>query len=229
MPIPTGLLLLSLFAIAAVFTTRSPSPAVEAGSLGPQPSAMSAPLTAVGPTKIPAEQQSSSELDPGTPPEELPGGCDPHYGVVSWFFPLSVEAAAARSQAVVRATVDAAGTGQWNTPGGKAPDPRLASGLDVMHLVRLTEVTPVSGTTPSTLVVWVPGGTIGCVTFTIPDWDLRVGQEYLVFLASSEPAFGSKGTLRASEAWPIVDGLVQTPAEGRMSVANITAALATAR
>ena len=231
--VPTGLLLMSVIAIGLLALVR-PGPTLTPGSPGAQGAGATQPVsrTVAGATS-PNEQPelvegAASELDPSTPPAELLGDCDPHYGIIDRM-PMTVEETAARSTSVVRGTVEAIGKAHWNTPDGKAPDPKLASGLDVMRLIRVTEITSLAGAAPSTIVAWVPGGTIGCIAFTIPDYDIHVGQDYVFFLAANDPNPGLTGTPYASEAWPVVNGTVETPTEGKMTVASVASLLATSK
>ena len=165
-------------------------------------------------------------LDPVTPPEEpAPDDCAIWYGTTDRIA-LSVEQWASASTSVVRATVEDIGDTQWNTADGKAPASRKAESSDLMRLVKLAPSDTLKGQLSST-IAWIPGGTIGCLTYLMDEYAVKVGQEYLFFMRDLDPATGLKGTLRARLMWPIqADGTVSTPAEGRLSIVEIAKRIA---
>lgn len=139
---------------------------------------------------------------------------------------LSVQQWASASTAVVSGTVEEIGDAQWNTPDGKAPVNQPAAYWDVMRLIRLAPVDTLKGQLSST-TAWVPGGTIGCLTFVVEGYDVEVGQEYLFFMRDIDPDTGLQGTSRARLIWPIrEDGTVSTPIDGRLSVVEIAERIA---
>jgi hypothetical protein len=219
--LPVGLLLLSTLVIAVVASQRLGSSASASNGDAPSlPTTTAVQSRASSPSTL--SSRGETQLDPSTAPAELPGDCDPHYGTLDRI-QLPVQARAAASHSVVRGTVDAIGQAQWNTPGTKPPDAKLANSLDVMRLFRVTGATTLAGEAISADVFWVPGGTIGCVTFTIGGYDMEVGEEYLFFLAANDAKSGPAGTLEANEIWPVVDGVVTTPTEGKMTVSQLQA------
>jgi hypothetical protein len=166
----------------------------------------------------------TTPLDPPVAPEELPGECSAHSTIVERI-PTSIEINADMSSAVIRATVDAIGRAQWNTPDGRAPDLDGLSAFQVMRLVRVVPVATLSGQA-TTSTFWIPGGTIGCQQFSATGFELERGAEYLFFLAANDPKSGLTGTLQVREAWPVVEGSVRSPSEGELSVDDVADRLA---
>lgn len=165
-------------------------------------------------------------LDPATPPESpSPDDCAIWQGTTDRLA-LSLEQWAAASTSVVRATVADIGDAQWNTIDGRAPAGRQPQPADFMRLIKLAPAETMKGELSST-IAWIPGGTIGCLTFNIDEYSVEIGQEYLFFMRDLDPATGLQGTIRARLLWPIeADGRVTTPSDGKLSVAEIAARVA---
>ena len=215
---PFRLLALSVLVVGAAAMLRlGASAAASSGDMPPLPLAATVQPKIAQPS--PVSSRAATQLDPATVPAELPGPCDPHYGTLDRI-QLPVQARAAASQSVIRGTVEAIGQAQWNTLGAKPPEAKLANGLDVMRLFRVTALTTLAGEDAAADVFWVPGGTIGCVTFTIAGYDIEVGREYIFFLAANGAHAGPAGTLEAGEIWPVVGGVVETPTEGKISISQ---------
>jgi hypothetical protein len=220
-PLPSGLLVGILIAAGVLVLGQTAGPAEgvreKESSSGPRGGgAATVPASAAAPPVADA-----IALDPVTPPEEpAPDDCAIWYGTIDRFA-LSLEQWAAASTSVVRATVEDIGDTQWNTADGKAPAGRKAESSDLMRLIQLAPGDTLKGQLSST-IAWIPGGTIGCLTYLIDEYAVTVGQEYLFFMRDLDPATGLKGALRARLMWPIeADGTVSTPAEGRLSIVEI--------
>lgn len=216
--LPSGLFVGTLIVLAVLLLQPTTGPAGDSQSSGAssRTDALSVPAS----TAVPRIDVGVA-LDPATPPEEpSPDECAIWYGTTDRIA-LSVEHWALASTAVVRATVEDIGDTQWNTPNGKAPAERQAEASDFMRLIKLAPADIMKGQLTST-VARIPGGTIGCLTFILDEYDVKVGQEYLVFMRELDPATGLRGTLNARLMWPVeADGTVTTPVEGTLTVDEI--------
>lgn len=220
-PIPSGLFVGTLLVFGAILVRATATPAPISDSTSSS-HASTTVERGFGPSTTPASQAVGSfALDPALPPEEpSPDECAIWYGTTERMA-LPVEQWASSSTSVVRATVADVGDTQWNTPDGNAPAGRQAESSDFMRLIKLAPTDTLKGQLSST-TAWIPGGTIGCLTFIVDEYDVKIGQEYLFFMQDLDPATGLKGALRARLMLPIQpDGTVATPAEGKLSIVDI--------
>jgi hypothetical protein len=127
-------------------------------------------------------------------------------------------------------TVDQA---RWNTDDGSKPAPAVVGGVPVRAMiyrsVTIATDTVIKGTVPSALDARWLGGQIGCdfagidIGTTV---DIKASGVYAFFMGPSLNADGTMGsTLTIIEAWPVANGLVETPMEGKVPEAGFTSAV----
>lgn len=176
-------------------------------------------------TETPASDDSEAldiPLDPLTPPPELPGECLGH-GMVEDGVPPTVEVATRRADAVVEVTVLDVGEAQWNTKDGRLPtgEVEYLDPSNVLRLLRVRVDRTQAGSMPTeTATVYVLGGTIGCHRFIVAGLaDPVPGKRFLMFLGASRSRFAA--VRQVQELWPIEDGAVITPVDGRVPVDEV--------
>lgn len=205
--VPASLVVAALVVIGAVVLMHAATPADhDPARLLATAAASAEPSGAVGADLIP--------LDPVTPPVEADGECAYWHATIDRV-PMTMEQLAGASSAVVRAVVEDIGGAQWNTSDRNPPRDMEPAWWHVMRLVRLKPIEALIGE-PGTTTVWVPGGTIGCLTFVVQGFEIDVGREYLFFLFDKEPSSAIEGTLQARQYWPIEGDAVSSPLEGKL-------------
>jgi hypothetical protein len=139
---------------------------------------------------------------------------------------LSVEQWAAGSSAVVLGTVGDIGDAQWNTKDGMPPTQVPPAYSDVMRLIRIDQMETLKGQLTSS-TAWIPGGTIGCLTFVVDEYTPVIGSKYVFFMRDLDPLTGLKGTSRVRLMWPVNDdGTVATQIDGSLSLDEFRALVA---
>jgi hypothetical protein len=160
-------------------------------------------------------------LDPVSPPEELPGPCLGHDTIYDRAR-TTVEEDVANSTAVVIGTITGIGGGQWNTPGGNAPNVDHLSGWSVIRFLRVGVDTVVNGKAPGTVTLWVPGGQIGCQMFSVGGFaGIEVGSRDVFFLRNARPRSNVTGVDQAWQVWSMDGDRVATAFEGHLPVAAL--------
>jgi hypothetical protein len=176
----------------------------------PQPSASELPLTTVVPPVLPG-------LEPDEPPPQLAGECLTRMTIIDYAFPLTVPFLTREAASVVVGRVGAVGSARWNSPNGAPPRDLETQTMPVIRLVRLHIEGMVRGPdVPSTIVVWVTGGTIGCQTWsqTGDPGAPAPGDRFAVFLGWRQPAI-RVNELRSANAWLPIDATGRIQADGR--------------
>jgi hypothetical protein len=159
-------------------------------------------------------------LDPVAPPEELPGPCLGHETVFDRLR-TTIEQDSGTSTAVVIGTISAIGGGQWNTPGGNAPDVDHIGPSSVVRFIRVDVDAVVRETAPGVLTLSVPGGQIGCHTFGVGGFGgIEIGARDVFFLRDLEPRTDAAAVIGAWQVWPIEGGDVSTAFDGQIPVAT---------
>ena len=176
----------------------------------PQAPASDFPPTTDEPAVLPA-------LDPDEAPVQLAGECLTRVTIIDYAFEQSVPSLTSEAASVVVGRVGAVGSGRWNTANGAPPRDLENQTMPVIRLVRVDVERMVSGVAvPGTIVVWVPGGTIGCQTWrqTGDPGSLAPGDRFAVFLGWRQPAF-RMDNLRSTSAWLPIDAAGHLRADGR--------------
>lgn len=212
---PLTLVVATAFVVAALVSRPSLDQKPES-AVAQQPSAktsIGAPAPSLGPGA------GAIQLDPASPPQEPSEDQCAFWQTTIDRMGLSVEQWAAASTAVLHGTVEDIGEAQWNTRDGKPPiGEKPIAYSDLLRLIRIAPAESLKGQLSSD-VLWIPGGTIGCVTFIAEGFDLEVGGEYVFFLRDLEPLSGLTGIPRARLVWPIQkDGTVATQIDGSLSI-----------
>jgi hypothetical protein len=138
--------------------------------------------------------------------------------------PLTVATLSPVTTAVVIAEVKAIEGGVWNTKNGAKPEkargPRFNPGI--VTPVNLQVLASIQGELgPGAVRVVNPGGTAGCVEYSVDNAAvLEKGRTYAFFLQPSPDADGERHAdlPQVLVAWPIAgDGSVETPYDGTLS------------
>jgi hypothetical protein len=155
-------------------------------------------------------------LDPPESPSAIPGECLTHSTIIDYAFEPTVSDLTRQAEAVVIARVVAVGSGWWNTANGAPPRDLDGQITPVSRLIRLDVERFVAGqAVPESLVVWAPGGTIGCQTwFENDSGPLGPGDRFVVFVGLDRPA-ARIGHLRSANAWLLIDLANRVWADGR--------------
>ncbi len=130
------------------------------------------------------------------------------------------------SNAVVIGTFDGYGEAQWNTKGASAPatasERRL--GVWIYRPIKISPTVVLRGSAAAVVNARVKGGMVGCDSAYYSDTPvLKQGATYVFFV---EPEW-DPGEARSTDPWVLwawpqnVDGTVQTPLEGDVSVAAL--------
>jgi hypothetical protein len=140
------------------------------------------------------------------------------------FAPLSLDALARSSQAIVLATVLDLGAAQWNTRDGRAPG---RHDLDASHVIRLARIRVdelLSGSLASDVVAF-PGGRIGCWQFLMDETpaDLGIGDHYVVVIRDGGLELNLPTVGFVSRTWWFTDGRVAAPMSGPLTLAELRA------
>jgi hypothetical protein len=122
-------------------------------------------------------------------------------------------------------------TARWNTADGTAAAfddldrPRVGAAIFTPVTVAIDAT--FKGVAPSSLVVWLAGGTVGCYTFHVAGSPvMTVGSRYAVFLSPTAATGMATVPLQVRAAWTTnPDGSINTPADGRMSAAAFASAV----
>jgi hypothetical protein len=157
------------------------------------------------------------ELEPDEPPVQLGGECLTRMTIIDSAFEETVPFLTREAASVVLGRVGAVGSGRWNTTNGAPPRDLENQTMPVIRLVRLEVERTVHGVAvPGTIVVWVPGGTIGCQTWrqTGDPGDLAPGDPFALFLGWRQPGF-RMDNLRSTGAWFPIDAAGHIKADGR--------------
>lgn len=126
------------------------------------------------------------------------------------------------SEAVVIGSVVSIGPARWGTKDGAAPavSNRIPSPLGVYRVAKVRVVAAGRGNlgVDRILEVRVPGGTIGCSTFTIGGFaDLVPGSQVAVFLGHLPSLVDAdQADFDVTDAWPVSGETVGTPNEGNL-------------
>ena len=179
--------------------------------------------TRLGPTETSIDAEGVA-LQPASVAEPQEPGCQRHLTMVDEA-PITTELAASISSSIVIASVADEGPGRWRTDDNKAPAFR-ASGTDVMRLLRLAVRENLGQPVSQDVVVWVPGGSIGCDVYMVTGFqqDLARGDTYAFFLdANQSPTGGLKGVPRVLWIWPVEKTTVVTPNEGTVDLGTFEA------
>lgn len=190
---------------------------------------IAAPGSVATPTLAPTASTTSSggllALEPAVS-QAPPPDCDGRLEILDRAVP-DTSWIAGWSSASVLATITEVGPAQWNTANGGPPTGgEISPLLDVMRLVRLTVEDPLTGEpTPDSLVAWLPGGTIGCASFSVlGGWplELNVGERFVFFLQDDVNPASELGVPYVFSMWPVNhDGIVDTPSEGQLSIVEV--------
>lgn len=169
-------------------------------------------------------------LAPAAEPKPLDRECSVFRTTVDEL-PLPATAMARDASTSIVGTIVAIGPAQWNTRDGLPPSaPADFNAEAVLRLIRVDVSQQLAGAMQTGLLtVWIPGGSIGCHTFVMDGYPLTpaVGDKFAFFLQDKAPAAGISSVLRARAMWPIgADGLVTTPAEGKLTVDQLATAAA---
>lgn len=112
---------------------------------------------------------------------------------------------------------------RWTTPADHPPGSSSRAPEYIYTPLTLEVEAPVrGGTAGSTVEVRASGGTVGagtaaCTRYTllgVPS-DFKMGQRFAIFLVDPDLV---PETYRVVGIWPVVDGVVETPLEGDMSI-----------
>lgn len=168
------------------------------------------PLTTDEPPVLPA-------LEPVEPPQQLAGECLSHVTIIDYAFEQTVPILTRDAASVVLGRVSAVGSGRWNSPNGAQPEDLENQTMPVVRLVRLDIERTVTGPdVPGPVVVWVPGGTIGCQMWsqTGDPGPLVPGERFAVFLGWRQPAV-QMDNLRSTSGWFPIDAAGHIQADAR--------------
>lgn len=182
----------------------------------------------LGPVEVGAGATASGiALAAPTEPKPQEPGCQRHLTTFDEA-PVTMDLGGRIATSVLVASVEEAGPGRWRTADDKAPEAH-AAGTDVMRLLRLDVAEAVGGEKPTdSVVVWVPGGAIGCDLFMVQGFDVDFprNQTYVFFLDErQDPTTSVKGVPRALWVWPVDGGSVLTPNEGAVEMSTFESAV----
>lgn len=209
---------LLLVAAAAIYVRSLPTPSKDLGrgaSVSTEQPASQVPVAA--PVKLAPDE-------PATAPDEE---CLSHIAIVDGL-PMTVERSASISSTVVVGTVTEVGPARWRTEGEKpvTEDHELTPD-NVMRLVRISVEEQLAGATADELIViWIPGGTIGCHNFSrsgIPS-TIKPGDRFALFLDTTRPPLPSiVDVAQVVEMWPVEGDQVATAADGKLPISEVSA------
>jgi hypothetical protein len=192
------------------FPSDRPIARISASPTPPQAPASDLPPATEEPAVLPA-------LEPDEPPVQLAGECLTRMTIIDYAFDPTVPFLTRQAASVVLGRVSAVGSGRWNTANGAPPRDLENETMPVIRLVRVDVERAVTGVAvPATIVVWVPGGTIGCQTWrqTGDPGALAPGDPFALFLGWQQPAF-RMDNLRSTSAWFPIDAAGHIQADGR--------------
>jgi hypothetical protein len=192
------------------FPSDRPIARMSASATPSQAPASDLPPATDDPAVVPA-------LDPDEPPVQLAGECLTRMTIIDYAFDPTVPFLTREAASVVLGRVRAVGSGRWNSANGAPPRDLENQTMPVIRLVRVEVERTVTGVAvPGTIVVWVPGGTIGCQTWrqTGDPGPLAPGDPFALFLGWREPAFRMEN-LRSTGAWFPIDAAGHIQADGR--------------
>jgi hypothetical protein len=141
--------------------------------------------------------------------------------------PLTIKYTTSTAQTVAVGDVVEVGSPTWNTPNGLSPDlsTRWPRGVIIYTPITIRTEATFKGSLPSTVVIEVPGGTLGCHNYLVEGQTIpAVGSRLVLFLGPSVNSAGVSDSSKPTsfEDWPVgVSDMVQTPAEGSVSLDNL--------
>jgi hypothetical protein len=168
-------------------------------------------------------------LAPAQPAEPPPGACLT-YSTVYDKAPSTMAMLARISTDVVNATAQDVGPARWRTEDEAPPSAKHdLTGDRVMRLVRFSVDQDLAGKgTSGSVVVWIPGGSIGCHNFKVEGLpvDLKAGDQFVLFLNGHNAPIAALPTVpQVMEMWP-VEGTVATSVDlGKVNFADLSAAM----
>jgi hypothetical protein len=170
-------------------------------------------------------QSPQIPLSPAQAPATLASDCST-YATSYDRIPPTAAMLAKLSSAVVVGVVQDVGEAQWNTKDGGPPSDINDLNADhVMRLVRVETDQTLKGATPTgTFTVYVPGGSIGCDKFIDGDHpaSLTPGDTFVFFLRDTPTRIALEGTWLAAQMWSVhADATIDTPAEGKLTLAQV--------
>jgi hypothetical protein len=196
---------------------------------GPTPFPSDRPIARASPSATPPQASTSarppatdepivlSALEPDEPPVQLAGECLGHMTIIDYAFEPTVPFLTHQAASVILGRVGAVGSGRWNSSNGAPPQDLDDQAMPVIRLVRIDVDRTVTGPpVPATIVVWVPGGTIGCQMWsqTGDPGPLAPGDRFALFVGWRRPAI-RLNDLRSANAWLRIDAAGQIQADER--------------
>ncbi len=192
-----------------------------------QPSAINGTSAALAasPSPEPTATEDPIDLAPAAPPAAPAGECVT-YNTTYDSLPRTPENLASISTRVVAATVQEVGPARWKNDSETPPTERQdLTGDAVMRLIRLSIDQDLGGgKATGMIVVWVPGGAIGCHTFSFEGYpaDIKPGQKFALFLDDRQPPIKTLGGVsRVMEMWPIKGASATSPEQGSLPLSEI--------
>lgn len=156
-------------------------------------------------------------LDPIAPVATLPPPCGDHVMIYDRRV-TTIDEDVERSSAVFVGTVDDIGEAQWNTRDGR-PSTASLEPTDVLRLIEVQVTHEIAGSPDDSSVLAVPGGQIGCHTFSgglgaiVP---MNAGDQFVFFLGDRPKRDDLQHLPMAWQVLPVIDGQVGTPFDGSM-------------
>jgi hypothetical protein len=200
----------------------SPVPSTQAAVQPAVPSqgAASTSPSAIEPTERPTSPSPAAfaTAPPSTDPSAT--SCREQFGIAD---AQTLEDAAYYAQTVFIGRITAVEDARWTTPADHPPGPKSGAPEFIHTPIWLEVETSIRGGIPGSAVqTFVGGGTVrsetgGCVRFTlggIPS-DFEIGQRFAIFLMDAD-LMGE--VARLNGIWPVVDGVVKTPADGDLDI-----------
>lgn len=131
------------------------------------------------------------------------------------------------SDLVIVGTVGAVQGPRWNTRDGGPANKQKSTANSVYRLVTVSVETTMKGSVPGTVQLRFPGGRAGCEAWVAEDipLDLASGDRLVLFVQDLPAADISSSAQTTVGAWPVgSDGVVSTPADGRVPMDDLISA-----
>jgi len=207
--------------VAAFLLSRTAQPP------GPPTLAAGAPDAAPAVTARPAQDSTGKSTEaPGEEPSEPPVESDEcllRHGIFE--YPTrSLENLQLMAPTSFVGRIREVSPARWSTEDGAQPkDEKAVLAAGVYRLAEVDVTNAMSGELSGTETVSLRGGRIGCSEFWVEGFPMHVkpGDEFLFFIAelTDDPTqYVKEGALFTHTMWPVVDGRIQTEADGLLSV-----------
>jgi hypothetical protein len=157
--------------------------------------------------------------------EVVQGDCVTHSTVYDRITPTIAQQTRSSDLSIV-GTVGAVQAPRWNTPDGGPANKQKSTATSVYRLVTISVETTIKGSAAGTVQLRFPGGRAGCEAWVAEDipLDLAPGDRLVLFVQDFPAADTASSAPTIVSAWPVgSDGVVSTPADGKVPIADLVA------